>query len=800
MACAVLLPAVSLHFYLVFPRPKSFVQQRPLLSGLALYGVSGLLLLAMLTTYLLVVWAYRWRVDAELVRMFSSYLVWQIYAALVVAPILFTGCLVSLAHSFASSVPGSRERNQVKWILTGAILATIPIGYTLYLAVTETERFGLGGAAFPMFAASLCFTLAYGISISRYGLLDVDKVLNWGIVSVGLSIAAGLVYTLLVFFGTLVIGSQIEPQSPLRQAAWVSMTALLLLVGINVFQWRMRKAIDRRLHRDRYHLDKTFRRMSEAVEQLVDPPTLASRLLQALSELLGFTRGAIYLRTSDGQGLQAVAAVGGQPPLSELGDDSELVQALTEHPLVRVQTGGVGSNDPAQRRLGLQSGGVALPLRHEGQLTGVLQVGPRMPGSYEAEELQLLTAFAQIAALALHGARGRQTIEALNQELRSKVEKISEQQRRIALLQSQVLQQGRPDAAQGTQETEPLETVSAGPGSSPTISGIVGSSTAVHELLQTVRKVAASPSAVLIRGESGTGKELLARALHDRSTRVDGPFVKVHCAALAPGLLESELFGHVKGAFTGAHKDKVGRFEMAGGGTLFLDEIGDISLDVQTKLLRVLQEMTFERVGSSEPINVDVRIIAATNQNLERLMREGKFREDLFYRLNVITIRTPPLRERRDDIYELALYFLKRYSQRSGKTITQIDEEALETLKAYDWPGNIRELENVIERAVVLVEDSVVTLKELPEELIRAAEEPSSLQEVAGIPVPSREEMGLTESEWSARQEALERDRLLRALTTASGNKARAARALGMPRSTFISKLEKFGLATPRSN
>ena len=198
---------------------------------------------------------------------------------------------------------------------------------------------------------------------------------------------------------------------------------------------------------------------------------------------------------------------------------------------------------------------------------------------------------------------------------------------------------------------------------------------------------------MLIRGESGTGKELLARALHETSPRAGRPFVKVHCAALSPGLLESELFGHVKGAFTGAHRDKVGRFELANGGTLFLDEIGDIDLSVQTKLLRVLQEMTFERVGSSDPVQVQVRLIAATHQDLEALIRQGRFREDLYYRLNVISITMPPLRERSEDIPELVQHFLRVYGSRCGKTELGIDDEVLVLLKSYHWPGNVRQLE-----------------------------------------------------------------------------------------------------------
>jgi len=439
---------------------------------------------------------------------------------------------------------------------------------------------------------------------------------------------------------------------------------------------------------------------------------------------------------------------------------------------------------PAQRQLASLGGEVAIPLRHEGSLLAVLIAGGRRGRDYDTDELHLLRSFAQIAALALHGARGHQRIEGLNRELQAKVEKISEQQRRILLLQSQLLRQS--------------DTVAAEEAPASFTTGIVGSSPAVQQLLQVVRKVAASNSAVLIRGESGTGKELIARALHENSPRTGKPFVKVHCAALSPGLLESELFGHVKGSFTGAHRDKIGRFELADGGTLFLDEIGAISLDVQTKLLRVLQEMTFERVGSTEPVHVDVRIIAATNQNLEKLMKEGRFREDLFYRLNVICIRTPRLRDRRDDVYELAMHFLNQYCQRSGKHLTGIDEEALELLKAYDWPGNVRELENVIERAVVLAEGPTVTADDLPEEITRGD---GMLETLHGLSSETQHENGTTavrEDEWSARLEQQERERLVKALALAEGNKAKAARALGMPRSTLISKLEKYGLMPGR--
>ena len=299
----------------------------------------------------------------------------------------------------------------------------------------------------------------------------------------------------------------------------------------------------------------------------------------------------------------------------------------------------------------------------------------------------------------------------------------------------------------------------------------------------------------MIRGESGTGKELLARAVHETSGRGNKPFVKVHCAALSANLLESELFGHVKGAFTGAHKDKIGRFELANGGTLFLDEIGDISLEVQTKLLRVLQEKTIERVGSSESLEVDVRILTATHQDLETLIRQGRFREDLFYRLNVFPMRMPPLREHVEDIPELATHFMRISAQRCRKDVSQFDDEVLAAFKSYRWPGNIRQLENVIERAVVIAEGPVITLTEIAPEVCAAhsyveekAESPAYMQPAAYAAKPEN-------GTWRSERDRMEREQMARALAAAAGNKAEAARALGIARSTLVSKLKKLGLS-----
>jgi DNA-binding NtrC family response regulator len=307
------------------------------------------------------------------------------------------------------------------------------------------------------------------------------------------------------------------------------------------------------------------------------------------------------------------------------------------------------------------------------------------------------------------------------------------------------------------------------------IESIIGEHGTMQDVFRVVHKVAPSISTVLVYGESGTGKELVARALHHGSERRTKPFYAVNVAALPESILEAELFGYEKGAFTGADSRKIGLFEQASGSTLFLDEVGDLKRDLQVKLLRVLQEREILRVGGNERIKVDVRIIAATNQNLERSVREGRFREDLYYRLNVIPIALPPLRERRTDIPLLLEHFLAKYGGASGRKVT---DEALEALVAYDWPGNVRELESVVERAVLLAEGIEIQKSDLPAGVR------------AGIS-PPREPFSFEVPDTGIDLEALERSLVLKALAKTDGNVTRAARLLGLTRRTLQYRLEK---------
>lgn len=307
---------------------------------------------------------------------------------------------------------------------------------------------------------------------------------------------------------------------------------------------------------------------------------------------------------------------------------------------------------------------------------------------------------------------------------------------------------------------------------------VSGKSDVMKEVVEITKKAAASSATVLLLGESGTGKEIFARAIHKWSERRTLPFTVINCVGLSRELLESELFGHEKGAFTGADQLKKGKMELANGGTVFLDEIGDVSSELQTKLLRFLQEREFERVGGLSPIRVDVRIIAATNRNLDELIREGRFREDLYHRLNVIAIVLPPLRERKEDIAPLAEYFLRRYSLESKKHFAEITRDALEKLYGYDWPGNLRELANVIERAVVLSSGPAITIKDLP-----------------GRIVFSEPEMDHRDISYRAAIDTARRDIVVRALTESGGNRTVAAKSLGLHEKYFLRLIKSLGIS-----
>jgi len=789
--CGMLLPAVILHFFLVYPRVKPPLARWPNTLVISIYALPSIAIAAFLLVdgglwYLMTTVEPLAEFDSKLKLMLLNWLRLGIYSYIAVAALYFLIALGALTHSWRTT-RNPVEKNQVQWILRAGCIASFFIGYALYLAFFHREEFVLGGGRIPMFLASLVFMFAYAIGIVRHKLMLVDQIVNRGMWYYVLSYGATATVAFVIACGTL--GLAIRKSQGLEQPIWIIAGILMLAVVLLIWlrdSWQT--FVDRRFFREKYRLDKALQRMNQAVGRLADVDFLTERMLMSCRDVLQSELTALYLREGLTTTFRLVGAEGASTGLPmQFSAPNEFCQALLVDPtLQRVTAGSRDNLTPTQSLLRLVRADLIHGLETNGEITGVVVLGGKQNGlMYSAEDLTFLTALGQITGIALHCANVHQNLKHLNEELRSKVDQLAQQRQQIAILQAE-LTTNRVDLP-ATSATEFRR------------EAIIGRSPALGSVLEMVRKVAPSETSVLVRGESGTGKELLAKAIHENSSRRTGPLVSVNCAALSSSLLESELFGHVQGSFTGANRDKPGRFELAQGGTLFLDEIGDISAETQIKLLRVLQQREFEPVGGTKTIQVDVRLIAATHQNLERLITQGRFREDLYYRLNVISITLPPLRERPDDILDLAVFFLKSASTRGGKRIARFDDDALNALMRYSWPGNIRELQNVIERAVVLAERETVELVDLPVEVQNFAAL-SSLSSGRGTVSP----VALAEAGnplfWSDEDPTAERRRLVAALHECQGNKTKAAQRLGLPRSTYFSKLKKFGITDNEPN
>jgi transcriptional regulator with GAF, ATPase, and Fis domain len=416
---------------------------------------------------------------------------------------------------------------------------------------------------------------------------------------------------------------------------------------------------------------------------------------------------------------------------------------------------------------------LSVPVMHEGRVVAVLNLESEESNAFDEDDVVTLEAVASQIAVAVENRRLLQATRDFNRTLQGAVdEKTTElRQAHERILEQQRLLQ---------KENKALKTLvnQDRPGME-----IIGKSPALKSLLQMVDKIAPTTATVLIQGESGTGKELIARRLHQVSDRANAPYVTVNCGALQESLLESELFGHEKGSFTGAVTQKMGLAETADGGTLFLDEIGEMSLTIQAKLLRFLQEGEFYRIGGKKPIRVNVRVISATNRDLEKEVREGRFREDLFYRLNTITLRMPPLRKRIEDIPILVDFFMK--SSRFGgpnQRIERVDPRVYEVLSNYEWPGNIRELQNTIERLKILADHNEIRLEDIP----------------FNIRMPkARTDQGEISVDMSL--EEVEKNHILKALTWHHGNKTKTAHSLGVTIKTLYNKLHRYGILQPAS-
>jgi DNA-binding NtrC family response regulator len=615
-------------------------------------------------------------------------------------------------------------RAQLRWVIFGHILGLIPVVAAIPVAFADLDRFLIARYQPFLVAIAVMWSFGYGLAVLRIRLADVDALIRSSVGYVATTTAAVAVYVGVVLVAGWLTGSLVGDTGPLPHlVAGICAAVVFGPIRSATTRW-----LDRRFFRDRTHYLEALRRAGESLALLREPADLARESCEQIALALRAEYAALYTKAG------VLYATPGAPTL--------------ETPVIPTAP----------------TDGIAVPVTdaRTGSEPAWLVLGPRKSGDlYSTDDRDLLGAVASQLAIALANAGAFGKIKALSRTLESQNVEIRELRDRLED-ENRFLRQRVEAATDGAT--------------------LVGTSKAMRELDKTIERAAASDATVLLLGESGTGKGLAARTLHARSARADKPFMQVDCGAIAVSVFESELFGHERGAFTGATRMRRGPIELAEGGTLFLDEIGELPLDLQPKLLRVLEDRVVVRVGATEPVAVDVRIIAATNRDLAAMVKQGLFREDLYFRLDVVSIVVPSLRARRADLRELCDQLLPRVARRSGHDVRPLADDALARMMGYAWPGNVRELENVLGRALVLGEGPQIVAADL--DLPDRPAEDEAPEEVSAEPSKPHDVV----------MDDIERRRLSAALAAAEGNQSHAAKALGMPRTTFINKLRRHGL------
>ncbi len=760
-----LMNPLMLHFALIFPKQKNIVKKHPSIQILIYIPIVLWFSARIFLFSKSIMIHFFGEIDPAFFQYFMAlakshlglYLVYQ------------GSGLACLAHTFFKT-DSPETRRQLQWIFYGWTISFPLMVFSNYILFQDMDLFLSGSRPAPLtsFLSSFVLMLAFLLAIFKYRLMDIDRVIYRSLAYFLISGITALLYIILFGFFSWVFELLIGKNTFIIFIISALLVAFIFRpMFIRIEQW-----IDQVFYRRKYALYNAMEKLTQALITVRNPKEIFQKVFQAITDSIHIHSGLLLLSTQNGNVLQHICML---PETSTIPN----ISIEPSHPLVRYFL----NNPKGLTHYQITSESrfhqdqevfldvfqntnteIILPLIYKDNLIGMIGLGKKLSGDiYSSNDVGMLTTLAYQTAVAMQNAQAYSQAEHLNLVLEEKVTQTEQQQKEILALQKRLFNEN-VYLKEEIKQTFDFEE-------------IIGESNPMKKILAMVKKIAPTLSTVLLRGESGTGKELIARAIHYNSPRRDEPFIKVNCSAIPTNLLESELFGHEKGAFTGAVKSKTGKFELAAGGSIFLDEIGDLELNLQSKLLRVLQEKQFERVGGNETLNIDVRIIAATNRNIEKAISNQTFREDLFYRLNVISLTLPTLRERKEDIRELTVYFLNKFSRQMGKPIQNIDPEAMETLKLYDWPGNVRELANVIERSVVLGEGNILKIVDLPKSLTHSADKIVSKGPAGSFPQAV---------------ENLEKELINEALEEAHGNKSKAARQLGLKRTTFNNKLKKY--------
>jgi transcriptional regulator with GAF, ATPase, and Fis domain len=652
--------------------------------------------------------------------------------AILLALTVVSGIVGHVLQNRVVRAAGGAARAQLRWITLGIALSVLPGLGALPYAIADFDRFLVVGYRPFTIAVGLLWFVFYSLAILRVGLADVDRTIVRSVGYASATTAAAAVYIVVV----LAVGLAVEQVAGAELVSHVA-AGLAAAMVFGPLRTRVSGWLDRRFQRDRDHYARALRELADAVQRVREPAELTAEVTGRVVAAVRAESATLYLRDRDGWVRAAM-------------------QRAPDHDLESPERLAVPPRAP--------DGGLALPFGAGDTPRGWLVLGRRASGDlYSHEDQDLLAALAGQLTIALDNAAAYGTIARLSRSLEARTREV-EQLRDKLEDENRVLRARVSQIAEGA--------------------SLVGTSKPVIELLAQIERAAAASAAILITGETGTGKGLVAKAVHDASPRASKPFMHVDCGAIAAGVFESELFGHERGAFTGAIRQRHGLFELADGGTVFLDEIGELPLALQPKLLRAVETGEFHRVGAQAPTRVDIRIVAATHRDLPAMVAAGQFREDLYFRLRVIELVVPPLRTRRSDLSALCDALLARIAKRTHRDTLPISPEALARIVAYGWPGNVRELEHVLERASVLAEGEVIRVEDLGiADLPVLPDEPAT---TAGIDGAHGDVM-----------DEIERRRLVAALRAAGGNRSQAARALGLPRTTFLNKLRRHGLVDP---
>ena len=654
-----------------------------------------------------------------------------------------------------------RKRDEVdpiaaRWIHLAGVLVATPLLAAVAFALIDVRAFVGGGfkpfVAVAMIGGSACVVLA----MSRAPIGELDRMWRRSSGHLIATALAGGVF--LAFIG--IAGSTVTVLSggSFQTALAATLVAAILFGPVRA---RIQRTVDERFARDRSRVRALLRDAAESAAATLDLDELVTGVVKRVQSALQADGAAIYMADGAARGGWRRLAVAGQVPIGETLDNGD--------PIARRLDASLTTRLPRD----LAAGILGVPLAVDKEPVALVLAPRNARRSLDDEERELMQTIAAQLVVAIDNARAHTELRDVNEKLRREYELAEKRRRQIARLKERVEEENRALLGQLASRDGRQPVIGAG----------------LKPTFELVQKVARTDTTALVRGETGVGKELIARAIHAGSSRRAGPFVVVDCGAISPGVFESALFGHERGAFTGAVKSQPGAFRSADGGTIFLDEIGELPIDLQPKLLRVLQERVVTPVGSDTPVAVDVRVVAGTNRNLNAEVDAGNFRQDLLYRLQVVEIEVPPLRERPDDIPVLAETFLEDIAHRTGRPQKRLADDALAALLDHTWPGNVRELEHTLEAAIVYAEGEVIRPSDLPifEQVFRRRGERAISEHGTGNTSTSRG--GLRET-----LEDLERKRLIEALHEHGGNRTRTAKALGMSRGALLRRMKRYDI------